>query len=96
MELCGCHLPAHDTLALIEATCCPVIFYPALWCLAVPYQLKQLLRQSARSGDVDEDTLEDLFSALAERFPSVIGERNSLRRFLDALSSLLCCCCYSQ
>ncbi|CAM9223257.1 unnamed protein product [Ascophyllum nodosum] len=35
--------------------------------------LAELLRQSARSGDVDEDTLEDLFSALAERFPSVIA-----------------------
>lgn len=37
----------------------------------------QLLRQRARSGEVDEDTLEVLIAALAERFPSVVGEMAS-------------------
>lgn len=34
-----------------------------------------MLRQRAKSGEVDEDTLEVLIAALAERFPSVVGEK---------------------
>lgn len=35
------------------------------------------LRRSVSDGEVGEDALEDLISMLAERFPSVVGERNT-------------------